>query len=300
MISLSKEQRYFLWSLPQPAVAFGYMLLVASAITTDWMDADLLTSMLLLSPIPLLLFAEWLIPKRKDWSLDWMDLAEDAFWVLATYLIWLPLYADYYESPISHAFEWLRDASSFPLALQAETVPGLFLAAMIGIFASEFIYYWIHRLQHRTMFFWRMHATHHHITKMSVARADRTHPLEFLGLTLGSAVALAFLGASDDVIALCLVFRVAVAYMNHSNLPMTPGVFGLVFNTPTWHQTHHSLDYEESNSNFGCIVILWDRLFGTFLENHDVEKLGNGTGAPLSIYMQLTLPFRRDETLKSL
>lgn len=299
-MNLSDKQRSFLWSLPQPVFAFGYVLLVASAATTNWMDADLLTSILLLSPIPLLLLAERLIPKREDWSLNGYDLAEDAFWVLATYLIWLPLYADYYETPISQGFDWLREASAFPFALQAETIPGLLLAAMIGIFASEFIYYWIHRLQHRTMFFWRMHATHHHITKMSVARTDRTHPLEFLGLTFGSAVALAFLGASDDVIALCLVFRTAVAYMNHSNLPMTPGVFGLVFNTPTWHQAHHSLDFKESNSNFGCIVIIWDRIFGTFLDQHHVKELGNGTGEPLSIYMQLTMPFRSDETLKSL
>lgn len=297
---LMTSRQTFLWSLPQPLVAFGYMLLVASAITMGWTDADQLTSILLLSPIPLLLLAERIAPKREDWKLNRRDLAEDSFWVLATYLIWLPLYSDYYQSPISLGFEWIRDASAFPFALEAETIPGLVLAALVGILASEFIYYWIHRAQHRVMFFWRMHATHHHITKMSVARADRTHPLEFLGLTLGSTVALAFLGASDDVIAVSLVFRVAVAYMNHCNLPMTPGVFGLVFNTPTWHQVHHSLDFAESNNNFGCIVILWDRLFGTFLGKTEVDKLGNGRGEPLTIAMQLTLPFRSDKTLKAL
>ena len=294
------SRQNFLWSLPQPVVAFGYMLLVASAITMGWTDADQLTSILLLTPIPLLLIAERIAPKREDWKLNWRDLAEDSFWVLATYLIWLPLYSDYYESPISQGFEWIREASAFPFALEAETIPGLVVAALIGILASEFIYYWIHRVQHRVMFFWRMHATHHHITKMSVARTDRTHPLEFLGLTLGSAIALAFLGASDDVIAVSLVFRVAVAYMNHCNLPMTPGVFGLVFNTPSWHQVHHSLDFAESNNNFGCIVILWDRMFGTFLGKTEVDKLGNGTGEALTIAMQLTMPFRSDETLKTL
>lgn len=298
-MEMTKQQK-FLWSLPQPIFAFGCMLLVATAITTQWTDADQLTSVILLLPIPLILVAERLAPKRDDWTLNWRDLLEDSFWVLATYLIWLPLYSDYYETPISQGFEWLRDMSAFPFALEAQTVPGLLLTAMIGIFASEFIYYWIHRTQHRVMFFWRMHATHHHITKMSVARADRTHPLEFLGLTLGSTVALAFLGASDDVIALSLVFRVCVAYTNHCNLPLTPGLFGQVFNTPTWHQVHHSLDFDESNHNFGCIVILWDRLFGTFLPKEHVEQLGNGSGNPLSVLTQLTMPFRSDETLKTL
>ena len=131
----------------------------------------------------------------------------------------------------------LREASGFPFRLEADSVAGLLAAAMVGIVAVEFIGYWAHRIQHRFLFFWRMHATHHHITKMSVARADRTHPLEFPGLNLGSAVALAFLGASADVVAVVLVFRLTTAHVNHCNLPLTSGAFGLVFNTAEWHRT---------------------------------------------------------------
>lgn len=295
-----KSRQSFFWSLPQPVFVFGCALLVASAFTTQWMDPQVLVAIMIWIPIPLLLIAERFAPRRQDWLLNWRDVAEDVFWVFGTYLIWVPIYDEYYDTPISNAFASLRDASAFPYRLEADTITGLLVAAMVGIVAIEFIGYWAHRVQHRFMFLWRIHATHHHITKMSAARADRTHPLEFLGLNLGSAVALAYLGASAEVVAVVLVFRLATAHVNHCNLPLTSGVFGWLFNTAEWHQLHHSCDYDESNTNYGCTMIVWDRIFGTFSGKSSIERVGNGTGEQLSLLTQLTIPFRSNEVLRSL
>lgn len=289
-----------LWSLPQPIVVFGGAILAASAAANQWTDPEILVGILMFAPIPLLLLAERLLPKRRDWLLNGKDLAEDSFWVLATYLIWGPIYDTAYDTPISNLFAALRDAVNFPFALEAETTFGLLIAALIGIFATEFIAYWLHRLQHRFMFLWRIHATHHHITKMSVARAERTHPLEFLGLNLGSAVALAFLGASAEVVGVVIVFRLTAAHFNHSNLPLVSGVFGWLFNTAEWHQLHHSCNYAESNTNYGCTVILWDRVFGTFSGKDHIERVGNGTGNQLPLLTQLIMPFRSNQYLRDL
>ncbi len=289
-----------IWSLPQPAFVFGCTILAASAVTTRWMEPALLVSILVVIPVPLFLILERLMPRRQDWLLNWRDLAEDSFWVLATFFIWRPLYDDAYRTPISNLFASLRDASGFPFRLEAETITGLLTAALVGIFAAEFIGYWLHRLQHRFMFFWRIHATHHHITKMSVARADRTHPLEFLGLYLGTAIALAYMGASAEVVGVVVVFRATTAYTNHCNLPLKSGVFGWLFNTAEWHQLHHSCNYDESNTNYGCTVILWDRVFGTFSSKNSIERVGNGTGRQLSLLAQLTIPFRSNKVLRSL
>jgi sterol desaturase/sphingolipid hydroxylase (fatty acid hydroxylase superfamily) len=297
------EQRSSLlsfWSLPQPVFVFGCTILTASAVTTQWMDQELLVSILIVLPIPLYLVVERFMPRRRDWLLNWRDLAEDAFWVLATYFIWSPIYDEAYDTPISNLFAALRDFSGFPYRLEGDTIIGLLTAAMAGIFAIEFIGYWLHRIQHRFMFFWRIHATHHHITKMSVARADRTHPLEFLGLNLGAAVALAFLGASPEVVGVVLVFRLTSAYTNHCNLPLTSGIFGWLFNTAQLHQLHHSCIYAESNTNYGCTVILWDRIFGTYSGKSAIERVGNGTGEQLSLLTQLTIPFRSNKVLRNL
>lgn len=289
-----------LWSLPQPFVVLGSAVLVATAITTGWTDADQLTSIILLLPIPTLLLWERLTPRRGDWLLNWGDFLEDSFWVLATYMIWVPLYDEYYDTPISDAFDWLREASAFPVTIQAETTLGLLSMAFLAMLMVEFIYYWLHRIQHRYMFFWRMHATHHHITKMSAARADRTHPLEFMALSIGPAITLAFFQVSGDVISVFITLRLTTVYFNHCNLPLRSGLFGLLFTTAEWHALHHSLERDESDQNFGCALIIWDRVFGTFNGNPDVARVGNGTGEQLSLYMQLTMPFRSVETLKNL
>ena len=296
----STRLREFLWTLPQPLWAFGAMFAVASAISTDWTDSDVLTSIVMLSPIPLILIAERFAPRRRDWLLKGREFAEDVFWVGCAYLIWFPIYAEYYDSPISDAFTALRDASAIPITLAPESTLGLVAAALGALLTSEFIYYWLHRLQHRTMLFWRMHATHHHITKMSAARSDRTHPLEFAALNLGPAIMLALLGASGDVVAVFLAFRIPNVYLNHSNLPLRSGIYGWLFTTAEWHSLHHSLRREESDMNYGCTVILWDRVFGTFSGKPNVERVGNGTGEALSVLAQLTLPFRSNEAIKSL
>jgi sterol desaturase/sphingolipid hydroxylase (fatty acid hydroxylase superfamily) len=292
--------RRFLWTLPQPVYVFGSALLVATAITWEWLDADLLVTLIIFSAIPLILLAERLAPKRRDWLLNWRELAEDLFWVLAGFLIWFPLYDEFYDTPISDAFTAIRDSSGLPFSLQPSSTIGLLFAAVIGLIASEFIGYWAHRIQHRYIFFWRIHATHHHITKMSAARADRTHPLEFLALNLGGAVALALLGASADVVAVYVTILVTSTRVTHANLPLRPGIIGYVFNTPQYHQLHHSCRYEESNTNYGCIIILWDRLFGTFSDKDEIEKIGNGTGKPLSILTQLSIPFRSNASIREL
>lgn len=292
--------RDFLWTLPQPLWALGATFAVAAAISADWVHADLLVSIVMLCPIPLILLAERVAPRRRDWLLRRPELLEDAFWVGCAYLIWFPIYSEYYDTPISDAFAALRDASAIPITLAPTSALGLVGAAFLALFASEFVYYWLHRLQHRTLLFWRMHATHHHITKMSAARADRTHPLEFAALNLGPAVVLALLGASGEVVAVFTAFRISNVYLNHCNLPLRSGLYGWLFTTPEWHALHHSLEREESDRNFGCTVIFWDRVFGTFSGKPDVARVGNGTGEALSILTQLTLPFRSDRVIERL
>jgi len=296
----SQARQDFLWTLPQPVYVLACALITASAVSNEWIKPETLVAIFIWLPLPLLLIGERLMPKRKDWLLDWRDLAIDAFYVFSAFFIWYPILDKNYDTPISDLFTYIHDASGFPFRLDAETTLGILVAAIVGIIAREFIGYWAHRLQHRFLFLWRIHATHHHLTKMSVARAQRTHPLEFLGLNLGSAVALAFLGASDGVIAVTVVIGASIGHICHANMPLKSGAFGWFFNTPEWHQLHHSLDYDESNTNFGCTIIIWDRVFGTFSGKTTIDNVGNGTGRQLSLWTQYTLPFRSNKGIRDL
>ena len=282
----------WLWMLPQPLLVLGSMVAIATMITQRWMNPDLFTTLMILLPIPLLIVAERVWTKREDWLLTPREFAEDAFWLGFAALLWIPLYDDVYQTPLSEAFTWLRDRSPLEVTLAPTTVPGLLGAVMLVKLVESFIYYWCHRIQHESLFFWRMHATHHHITKMGCLRGDRTHPLEYLTLALGTPIALALFGASEDVIAVTAAFHFWNGNLNHANLPLRslPG-YDWIFATAPQHHAHHALELRQSNSNYGCNIILWDRLFGTYCGDETVGQIGAGTGKPLSIREQLALAF---------
>lgn len=297
----------FLWTLPQPLIAVSSMCAVAFAITSESMspealgrNADSLTAFLLFCPLFILLAAERVWAKKKAWLLNWKDYAEDAFWLFTAAYIWGPLISDYYRTPISDAFEWIRDNTFMPITLEAATIPGLILCAIVVQTTSEAIYYWIHRWSHQYMIAWRTHATHHHITKMSAMRSNRTHPTEFLALSFSTPIILALFGASTEVIAVSAALGFCNGWITHSNLPMRSGIWNWFFTSPEHHQLHHSHDFNDSNTNFGCGVIIWDRIFGTFSGSSHIEKCGSGKGEQLSLFDQYVLAFYPDEKLKQL
>jgi sterol desaturase/sphingolipid hydroxylase (fatty acid hydroxylase superfamily) len=296
-----KARASWLWMLPQPFLVLGSMVAIATMITQRWMNPDLFTTLMILLPIPLLIVAERVWTKREDWLLTPKEFAEDAFWLGFAALLWIPLYDDFYSTPLSEAFAWLRDRSPFDLTLAPTTVGGLLGAVLLVKLVESFIYYWCHRIQHESLFFWRMHATHHHITKMGCLRGDRTHPLEYLTLALGTPIALALFGASEDVIAVTAAFHFWNGNLNHANLPLRslPG-YDWIFATAPQHHAHHALELRQSNSNYGCNIILWDRLFGTYCGDETVGEIGAGTGKALSIREQLALAFYPNKRLTQL
>lgn len=290
-----------IWTGIQPVLVLGSMVLVASMITGAWADHELFALIMIILPIPLLIVAERIWTKREDWLLEPKEFAEDAFWLAFAGLLWIPLFTDYYETPISQGFSAIRDSAPFSISLAPTTVIGLLGAALLVKACSSFIYYWLHRVQHESLFFWRMHATHHHITKMGCLRGDRTHPLEYLSLALGGAVTMAFLGASDSVIAVVAAFSMWNGILNHSNLPLkSMPVYDWVFATAQQHHAHHAHAQTQSNSNYGCNIILWDRLFGTYCGDTEVGQIGAGKAQPLSIKEQLALAFYSNEKLTNL
>ena len=252
-------------------------------------------------PIPLMIFAERIWTKRDDWLLEPKEMIEDAGWLAVGGLLWVPLYTDFYETPIANGFKAVRDMTPLGIELAPTTVPGILGCAMVVMLVSTFIYYWLHRVQHESLFWWRIHATHHHITKMGCMRGDRTHPLEWAALMLGTPIALTMLGASDGVMTVAGAFGIWNGTMNHSNLPLKSlPVYDWVFATAQQHHVHHAAERRQSDSNYGCMLIIWDRLFGTYCADESEGQIGAGKCVPLSIKDQLALAFYSNERLKSL
>jgi len=79
----------------------------------------------------------------------------------------------------------------------------------------------------------------------------------------------------------------------HSNLRLNSSVIGWLFTTNAWHIRHHSADLAESNTNYGCAAIAWDRVFGTFGDSAVVEA-GVGPREPTTLE-KLLMPLREPE-----
>ncbi len=289
------------WRSVQPVFVLGSMILVAFMVASEWVHQELFAAIMIVLPIPLVIFAERIWTKRKDWLLEPKELLEDTFWLAFGAFLWVPLYSSYYETPLSEGFKAVRDMTPLQISLEPTSPLGILGCAIAVIMTSSFIYYWFHRIQHESLFWWRIHATHHHITKMGCMRGDRTHPLEWATLFLGTPVALALLGASDGVMAVAGAFGIWNGILNHSNLPIqTTPVYDWVFATAPQHQAHHALERRQADSNYGCMIILWDRLFGTYCGDSEVGQIGAGKAVPLSIKDQLALSFYSNERLKDL
>lgn len=291
----------FLWTVAQPVLVLGSAFLVATMVTGDWMNHKLYALIMIMLPIPLLIFAEKIWGKRDDWQLEPKELAEDGFWIAFGAFLWGPLISNFYRTPVSEGFRAIRDRALLDITLAPDTVLGLVGAAILLRIFSSFIYYWLHRVSHESLFFWRTHATHHHITKMSCMRGARTHPLEYLALALSTPIILAFAGASDNVIAVSAAFGMWNGKLNHANLPLkSMPIYDWVFATAQQHQCHHAVDRRQSDSNYGCQIILWDRVFGTYCGDTEVGQIGAGKAVPLSIKEQLMLAFYPNKRLTDL
>lgn len=155
----------------------------------------------------------------------------------------------------------LTTSDSWPLK-----IAGWLGAAFILSMASNGLYYWLHRAQHRFAWLWRFHRVHHSITEMS-ATSSYHHFTEDLFQFTAVTVPMAFLLGVESGPVPWIVLTVASthAYFVHSSANINIGPLRYVIGDNRFHRIHHSLEPQHFNRNFGTITPLWDVLFGTAL-----------------------------------
>ena len=142
---------------------------------------------------------------------------------------------------------------------------------------------------------WRLsgHGFHHGFHRLHAINAGSNHPFELVLIVLPLVLLAALTGAPVQAVNAAGLLLLANSMLAHSNLDMaTPG-FSLLFTASHQHRRHHSAVFEESNSNYACAAIVWDRLFGTYSEG-PVAQTGIGGPQP-PIWRMYLLPFREPE-----
>lgn len=152
----------------------------------------------------------------------------------------------------------------------------------VGFLVLEFFYYWQHRFSHTIRWFWTSHAVHHSPTQFTLPAAFR---LGWTGTISGVWVVLlpmALMGFHPAVIATLLAVNLRYQYFLHTEAVGKLGALEWVFNTPSHHRVHHGSNPAYLDTNFGGVLIVFDRLFGTFVEERDDEPVRYGLTKPVT------------------
>ena len=179
----------------------------------------------------------------------------------------------------------------------------LWLSLVISLFVMDFVIYLQHILMHAVPILWRLHRVHHADLDYDVTTGARFHPIEIILSMLIKFVTIVALGPTIVAVVIFEIVLNAMAMFNHANvrLPLRMDhVLRQLIVTPDMHRVHHSVDYDEANSNFGFNLAFWDRWFGTYRDQpragHEQMIIGiqnyRTPGEVTWIHGILWLPFR--------
>jgi sterol desaturase/sphingolipid hydroxylase (fatty acid hydroxylase superfamily) len=134
---------------------------------------------------------------------------------------------------------------------------------LLGVLALDLGMYAWHRMNHRVGVLWRFHGVHHADLALDITTAPRLHPGELLGSIPVRCAQLLVIGASPRLVLGYELLIQAAALFHHSNLALGDRASS-VFMTPLLHTRHHAAVEEQRNVNWGIVLSLWDKLFGSF------------------------------------
>ena len=222
--------------------------------------------------------------RHEGWRINWRELATDLFYVVLgfTAISWMT--DTFAEGPLRNTKEalgltspWLK---TLPFLVQTFMVMALF----------EFGQYWMHRLMHNNALFWSTHAPHHHITQLNAAKGYVGNPIELFLISLS---VIALFDFDKAAIFAYASLGTAISTFAHANVRSDPpGWYSFFFTTIRHHSLHHTaLSYEDTRCNYGNVLILYDRIFGTYREGESAV-VGQDERRRLTIAEQFLFPFR--------
>jgi len=144
----------------------------------------------------------------------------------------------------------------------------------------DFCYYWNHRLGHAISILWAAHAVHHQSEDYNLSTALRQTSTSFLFSWI-FYVPLFLIGFPADVLITVAAVNLIYQFWVHTQQIRRLGVLDRIFVTPSNHRVHHAQNERYIDKNYGGIFVLWDRLFGTFIEESDDEPVIFGVRKPL-------------------
>ncbi len=149
-----------------------------------------------------------------------------------------------------------------------------------GLILYDFLYYWNHRIGHEVALFWAAHVVHHQSEDFNLGTALRQSSSGFVAGWI-FYLPMALLGFPPLVFAVVALIDLLYQYWIHTEQIRRLGWFDRVFASPSNHRVHHGVNDRYLDKNYGGILILWDRIFGTYEDERDDDPVVYGTRKPL-------------------
>ena len=165
-------------------------------------------------------------------------------------------------------FLWLHRFATIPV----DTVWGLALLFL----AVEFAYYWMHRAGHEVRWLWASHVVHHTPGQIHFASAFPLGATELLSGNWLFFLPLYVIGFNPPAVTAMVAANLFYQFWLHTDLIGRLGPLEWMLNTPAHHRVHHASNEAYLDRNYGGILIIWDRLFGTFAEERPDTKIVYG------------------------
>lgn len=142
----------------------------------------------------------------------------------------------------------------------------------------DFTFYWVHRFMHKVRYGWAGHWVHHSSERYNFSTALRQTPVvSFNGIMLLALLPPALIGFDLKHAVVALEINLFIQFFVHTEaVRRLPRWFEFVFNTPSHHRVHHGSNPKQIDTNFGGVLIIWDRIFGTFVDEEDAGEIRYG------------------------
>ncbi|MSQ72425.1 MAG: sterol desaturase family protein [Betaproteobacteria bacterium] len=162
---------------------------------------------------------------------------------------------------------------------------------ILAFFMYDFFYYWAHRAGHEVNFLWAAHVVHHSSEEFNLSTALRqssTNQVFYWVFYLPMAI----VGIPVAVFVLVALASALYQFWVHTRLIPKLGWLDLLFSTPSNHRCHHGRNPYCIDVNYGATLIIWDRMFGTYVAERDDEPVVYGTLAPLQSWNPVWANFK--------
>lgn len=195
------------------------------------------------------------------------ELSNLAAWALTLAVghLCIPLITPLYHWAYRENFALLNFFTVGPAAMVAKVV--------LAIVLYDFLYYWYHRFSHAFAPLWNAHAVHHQASHLTPSLGLKSSVLDFAIICLVT-IPMVLIGFDSQSLIIALGIHAIYQLFLHHQLPFTLGPLEAVFNSHNHHALHHATNKQYLDTNFASILIIWDRLFGTFAKQQQRPNIG--------------------------